>query len=141
MKSGYKQLFDLTGKTAVVTGGVGILGRRFCRGLAEFGAQVAVVDLREEDATALANELAADYGIRSAGFACNVADPASVRTMVENVVERFGAIHMHNNAASKSEDLDAFFAPFETTPLKSGAASCPSTSTACSSWRKLSASK
>jgi len=114
MKSGYKQLFDLTGKTAVVTGGVGILGRRFCRGLAEFGAQVAVVDLREEDATALANELAADYGIRSAGFACNVADPASVRTMVENVVERFGAIHiLHNNAASKSEDLDAFFAPFE----------------------------
>jgi Dehydrogenases with different specificities (related to short-chain alcohol dehydrogenases) len=86
----------------------------FCRGLAEFGAQVAVVDLREEDATALANELAADYGIRSAGFACNVADPASVRTMVENVVERFGAIHiLHNNAASKSEDLDAFFAPFE----------------------------
>ena len=34
-----------TGKTAVVTGAVGILGERFCRGLAEFGAQVAVVDL------------------------------------------------------------------------------------------------
>ena len=45
MKSHYKNLFDLRGKTAIVTGAVGILGQRFCRGLAEFGAQVAVVDL------------------------------------------------------------------------------------------------
>ena len=45
MKSHYKSLFELTGKTAIVTGAVGILGQGFCRGLAEFGAQVVVVDL------------------------------------------------------------------------------------------------
>ena len=48
MNSHYKQFFDLNGKTAVVTGGVGILGQRFCKGLAEFGAKVAVVDLDEK---------------------------------------------------------------------------------------------
>ena len=41
----YRDLFDLRGKVAVVTGGVGILGQHFCAGLAESGANVAVVDL------------------------------------------------------------------------------------------------
>ena len=45
MNSHFKALFDLSGKAAIVTGAVGILGQRFCRGLAEFGAKVAVVDL------------------------------------------------------------------------------------------------
>jgi NAD(P)-dependent dehydrogenase (short-subunit alcohol dehydrogenase family) len=114
MKSNYRNLFELKGKTAVVTGAVGILGQRFCRGLAEFGAQVVVVDLDQERCTALAGELERDYGTAALGAACNVADPASVANLVEQVVGRFGAIHvLHNNAASKSADLDAFFASTE----------------------------
>ncbi len=114
MKSTYKTLFELTGKTAVVTGAVGILGQRFCRGLAEFGAQVAVVDLDPDRCTALAGELEHNYGTRALGVACDVSDPSSVASMVGQVVKRFGAIHvLHNNAASKSADLDAFFASTE----------------------------
>ena len=114
MKSSYRSLFELTGKTAIVTGAVGILGQRFCRGLAEFGAQVAVVDLDPERCTAFAAELERDYGTSALGVACDVADPASVANMVDQVVKRFGAIHvLHNNAASKSADLDAFFASTE----------------------------
>jgi len=114
MKSSYKTLFELTGKTAIVTGAVGILGQRFCRGLAEFGAQVAVVDLDLERCDAFAAELERDYGTPALGIACDVADPASVGNMVDQVVKRFGAIHvLHNNAASKSADLDAFFASTE----------------------------
>src|SRR5271165_6579187 len=114
MKSHYKGLFELNGKTAVVTGAVGILGQRFCQGLAEFGAQVAVVDLDLDRCTAFARELECDYGTAALGVPCDVSDPASVANMVDEVVERFGAIHvLHNNAASKSADLDAFFAPTE----------------------------
>jgi NAD(P)-dependent dehydrogenase (short-subunit alcohol dehydrogenase family) len=114
MKSSYKSLFELKGKTAVITGAVGILGQRFCRGLAEFGAQVAVVDLDPVRCTAFAGELARDYGMPTLGVACDVSDPASVASMVDQVVKRFGAIHiLHNNAASKSSDLDAFFASTE----------------------------
>jgi NAD(P)-dependent dehydrogenase (short-subunit alcohol dehydrogenase family) len=114
MKSRYKNLFDLAGKTAIVTGAVGILGTRFCRGLAEFGAHVAVVDLDAERCQALAAELESDYGTSAFGVACDVSNPASVAAMLEAVVQRFGSVNiLHNNAASKSADLDAFFASTE----------------------------
>ena len=114
MKSQYKQLFDLTGKTAIVTGAVGILGQGFCKGLAEFGAQVAVVDLDQERCTKFAKELESEHGVNALGVACDVADPSSVANMVALVLAKFGAIHiLHNNAASKSSDLDAFFASTE----------------------------
>ncbi len=114
MNSRYKAQFELHGKTAVVTGAAGILGQHFCRGLAEFGARVAVVDLEEALCTELAASLTNDYGVQTVGLACNVADPASVGAMVRHVTETLGDIHvLHNNAASKTDDLDAFFAPVE----------------------------
>ena len=41
----YRGLFNLTGKTSIVTGGAGILGEHFCAGLADSGATVCTVDL------------------------------------------------------------------------------------------------
>lgn len=114
-----RALFDLAGKTAVVTGGAGILGRHFCHGLAEFGADVAVVDLDEARAQGLAAELTERHGVRSVGVGCDVADPDSVAAMLAAVVAELGDVHvLHNNAASKSADLDAFFAPFEAYALE-----------------------
>lgn len=110
----YRSLFDLTGKAAVVTGGAGILGRHFCAGLAESGARVAVVDVQEDKARELAQALSQRYNCKIIGIGCDVSDPASVKAMVEIVVAEFGQINiLHNNAAAKSDDLDAFFAPFE----------------------------
>jgi NAD(P)-dependent dehydrogenase (short-subunit alcohol dehydrogenase family) len=114
MNSRYRSLFELKGKHAIVTGAVGILGQRFCQGLAEFGAQVAVVDLDLDRCTAFAGDLERSHGTPALGVACDVSDPASVASMVDEVVRRFGAIDiLHNNAASKSADLDAFFASTE----------------------------
>ncbi len=114
MSSTYRTLFDLAGKTVIVTGGVGILGRGFCRGLAEFGANVVVADLRGDQAQEFAAELARDHGVGALGVACDVADEASVNDLVQRSLDRFGRIDgLHNNAASKSADLAAFFAPVE----------------------------
>lgn len=102
--------FRLDGKIALVTGGAGILGRQFCAGLVQAGASVAVVDLDQ----ASADDCARSLGSQSAGFACNVADPDSVAACVAAVLARFGAIDiLHNNAATKSDDLREFFTPFE----------------------------
>jgi NAD(P)-dependent dehydrogenase (short-subunit alcohol dehydrogenase family) len=114
MRSYYKNFFDLSGKSAIVTGATGILGKHFCEGLAEFGAKVAVVDLDVAKTEAAASKLSESFGVDALGVVCNVGDPLSVKNMVKQVVKRFGKIDiLHNNAASKSDDLDAFFAPLE----------------------------
>jgi NAD(P)-dependent dehydrogenase (short-subunit alcohol dehydrogenase family) len=113
MTSAYRELFSLKDRVAVVTGGAGILGREFCRGLAEHGARVAVLDLMGKAALELAERLRADTGAEVIGLACDVSAPDSVRAAVDQVTGEFGRIDvLLNNAASKS-DLSRFFAPFE----------------------------
>ena len=115
----YKALFDLSGKTAVVTGASGILGRHFCSGLAEMGSAVALVDIQESAVQDLASELNQKYGVKALSFVCDVSKPQSVADTVDRVVAEFGTINiLHNNAAAKSNDLDAFFASFEDCSLE-----------------------
>jgi len=110
----YKKLFDLSGKTAVITGANGILGRHFTTGLAEAGADVALLDIQIEGLAELTIQLSERYGIRAKSFVCDVSDPASVKKAIADVVSVFHHIDiLHNNAAGKSDDLEAFFAPFE----------------------------
>lgn len=117
-ESGFARLFDLSGKSAVVTGGCGILGRQFCAALAEFGARVAVVDLDGGAAATLANTIASRYGRQVIGLACDVSQPEQVEAMAARVAEAFGGIDiLLNNAASKSSSLDAFFEATETFSL------------------------
>ncbi|MES2236479.1 MAG: SDR family oxidoreductase [Pseudomonadota bacterium] len=102
--------FCMEGKVALVTGGAGILGRHFCEGLVQAGAQVAVVDVDAQ----LAQNIAANLGDQVAGFACDVSSSESVHACVAQVIERFGRIDvLHNNAATKTKDARAFFASFE----------------------------
>ncbi|KRE46297.1 SDR family NAD(P)-dependent oxidoreductase [Paenibacillus sp. Soil522] len=114
MNSYYKSMFELNGKTAIVTGGLGILGKRICSGLAEFGANVAVIDLDEKAASSFADELTKSYGTVCIGLGGDIASLDEVIRMVETIFIRFGSIDiLLNNAASKSSDLNSFFAPFE----------------------------
>jgi NAD(P)-dependent dehydrogenase (short-subunit alcohol dehydrogenase family) len=106
--------FGVSGRVALITGGAGILGQRFVETLHSAGASVAIVDLRLADAQAVAERC----GARALGFACDVADPSSVRQCVEAVVRHFGHIDiLHNNAATKTADPRQFFTPFEDYPL------------------------
>lgn len=110
----YKKLFDLSGKTAIVTGGIGILGKHFCSGLAEYGANLVVADLDEKSAQDFADQLSDQYHVKTLGIGCDVSKPEDVDKMVEKVTDEFAEINiLHNNAAGKSSDLNAFFSPFE----------------------------
>ncbi|WP_441237358.1 SDR family oxidoreductase [Bradyrhizobium sp. 930_D9_N1_4] len=110
----FKALFDLKGRTAVVTGGCGILGRRFADGLAEFGADVAIVDLDQATADDVAGDLAARHSVRAKGFGCDITNPEAVRATAEAIETGLGTVSiLLNNAASKTRDIDAFFAPVE----------------------------
>lgn len=111
--------FDLTGKVAVVTGAVGILGRHFCRGLAGAGAHVVAADLDAAAAEAFAGELQADHGVPCLGLGCDVSRPDDVERMMARILARFGRIDVaHSNAATKTADLEKFFAPLESYTLE-----------------------
>jgi NAD(P)-dependent dehydrogenase (short-subunit alcohol dehydrogenase family) len=109
---------QLSGKVALVTGGVGLLGRHFCEALAAAGAHVVVSDLDANACEDFSRQLEAGHGQRSIGIGCDVTDPASVDRMIETIMQMFGRLDVaHSNAATKTDDLSAFFAPLESYSL------------------------
>jgi len=106
--------FDLSGRATLVTGGAGILGRRFCRALAAHGALVAVLDLDGAAAEEVAARLIEEHNRPALAVAADVTDPRAVAAAVARVESELGPLRVVcNNAATKGDDLAAFFAPFE----------------------------
>ena len=89
---------DLSGKTAVVTGGGGILCSVMAQALAECGARVAVLDLRLEAAEKAAAEITAKGGT-AIGIACNVLERPSLEAAREKLHAVFGPCDILINGA------------------------------------------
>lgn len=107
-------LLDLNDRRVILTGGAGILGRVFADAFAAAGARVAIFDIDETAACAVATTVREKYRRTAIGVACDVADPASVEAAVARVIETWDGVDvLANNAASKSSSLENFFAPFE----------------------------
>ncbi len=100
-----QEKFDLTGRVAVVTGGVGLLGAEFCRTLAEAGAAVAVVDLNESASQAVAESLTSS-GYQSLSVPTDITRPDSVNGAVEKVWSVFGRIDILVNSAALDPKFD-----------------------------------
>jgi NAD(P)-dependent dehydrogenase (short-subunit alcohol dehydrogenase family) len=89
---------DLSGKTAVVTGGGGILCSGFSKALAECGANVAVLDLKKDMADKVAEEIN-NAGGRAIGVEANVLDHGSLEAAREAVNKAFGPCDILINGA------------------------------------------
>lgn len=85
-------LFDLTGRVALVTGGNGGLGLAMARGLAKAGAHVAILARNPDKNAAAVEELRALGGGDVLGLTCDVADDAQIAEAVEKVLAAFGRI-------------------------------------------------
>ncbi|MCE1253864.1 MAG: SDR family oxidoreductase [Anaerolineae bacterium] len=98
--------FKLDGQVAVVTGGAGLLGRQFCRTLAQAGASVIVADLNRETAVRVADGLKAE-GLSAAGVGVDITDPVSTHAMVEATVKTFGRLDVLVCSAAMDPKFDA----------------------------------
>jgi NAD(P)-dependent dehydrogenase (short-subunit alcohol dehydrogenase family) len=115
------ELFDLSGRVAVITGGAGMLGLVYAEAIGEAGGTPVLADLRHEAIDEGVMRLA-EAGIEALGVPVEVSDQASVERMVGEVVEKLGRIDiLVNNAALTvkvgSETMEGYFAPFERYPL------------------------
>lgn len=112
----YQDIFRIDGKVAVVTGGIGILGKGYCVALAEMGASVIVSDINAERCKSLAQEIEQNTGSYTYGLNVDLGDEVSVREWASRILDKFDKVDiLVNNAATKPE---GFFKPLDEYPLK-----------------------
>jgi gluconate 5-dehydrogenase len=87
-----RELFDLSGQTAIVTGGGSGLGLQMAEALAELGANMVLCARKPERCEEAAAALESAYGVEAIGLRCDVRDRAEIDAVVEATVERFGTI-------------------------------------------------
>lgn len=107
-----KELFDLTGKVAIVTGGGRGLGQQIAEGFAEAGAHVVVCSRKLEACQEVSEELK-KLGVDSLALKCDVTNPEDVKNVVEKTMEKFGHIDILVNNSGAS-----WGAPVEEMPLE-----------------------
>jgi dehydrogenase/reductase SDR family member 4 len=106
-----KNLFNLDGKVAIVTGASKGIGEAMARGMAEFGASVVISSRNQESVDEVAAQFKAD-GLEATGIACHVADHAHRINLIEKTLERYGRIDiLINNAGT-----NPYFGPIENMP-------------------------
>jgi NAD(P)-dependent dehydrogenase (short-subunit alcohol dehydrogenase family) len=96
-----KQLFDLSGRVAIVTGGSIGLGRQMAEGLAEAGANLVLCARKKERCEQAAEELS-PLGIQTLALGCDVKNPEDVRAVAESAQRKFGRIDILINNAGTS---------------------------------------
>jgi NAD(P)-dependent dehydrogenase (short-subunit alcohol dehydrogenase family) len=99
------QKFDLTAKVAIVTGGPGLLGKEFCRTLAEAGASVVVADINAKGVNAVASALI-ESGYHALGVATDITQPESVHALFQETVDTYGHLDILVNSAALDPKFD-----------------------------------
>jgi dehydrogenase/reductase SDR family protein 4 len=116
MTARFRELFDLTGKIALVTGASKGIGAAIARGLAEFGARVVVSSRKIDAVEVVAAELRTD-GLNASALAAHMGDAAAIKRLVEETTRLHGGIDiLVNNAATNpvyGPLLDADAAAFD----------------------------
>ena len=90
---------DLNGKVCVITGGGGVIGTAIAEALASAGVKVAILDIREDVAVALASDLTAKFNTTCAGLECNVLDKDSLIKAAAKIEEILGTVDILINGA------------------------------------------
>ena len=94
----YQNLFNLNDRVILITGAAGGLGQAMAVGLAEYGAQIALADLRLENINDILAQID-NLGKRAAAYKVDITDRNNITEMVEKVHKDFGRIDVLINSA------------------------------------------
>jgi len=86
------QLFNLGGRTALITGGSRGLGLQMAEALGEMGARVALTARKRDELDQAAAQLKSQLGIDAVPLECDMSDPAAIKPVVERAIAALGPI-------------------------------------------------
>jgi NAD(P)-dependent dehydrogenase (short-subunit alcohol dehydrogenase family) len=107
------ELFDIKGKTAVITGGSMGLGATCAEALAQKGVNLVLAARKKERCEKLCVDLEKEYGIQAQAAGCDVSKPEDCENLVNVAIERFGKIDILINNAGATWGADALEYPLD----------------------------
>jgi len=94
-------IFDLSGKVAIITGGAGMLGVQHAEAIAEVGGCPVLADIDETSARREAGKISDKYGVSCVGIKIDITNKDEVQTLCNTVLQKFGCVDiLINNAAN-----------------------------------------
>ncbi len=100
-------LFDLSGRVAVITGGAGLLGEQHATAIAIAGGIPVLVDIQEARARDRAAAIAETYGVSAFGCAVDITEQQAIESLLDQILSRFGRIDILINNAANNPKMEA----------------------------------
>jgi len=113
-KRSLKELMDLRGRVALVTGGGGNVGAVICESLAELGTAIVVLDVASEPCKAVAAQLKEQYSVDTIPIIIDLAQETALKTVPEKILDHFGRLDVLVNCAALvgTSQLGGWAVPF-----------------------------
>jgi NAD(P)-dependent dehydrogenase (short-subunit alcohol dehydrogenase family) len=113
-----KKIFDVSGKTIIITGAAGLLGEQYAEGLSQVGANVVLADVDFKKCKEKCIKLGKKYSVEPLPIKLDLTRSTSVRNMVKKVIKKYGKIDVLINNAAYQGDDKLRTTSFEKLPLK-----------------------
>ena len=108
--------FSLEGRTAIITGGSGGIGRACASAFAKAGANVVIASLPPDSVPPVVREVEA-MGVKGLGLSIDVSNAEQVRSMVDQTLSKFGRVDVLVNVAGGSYSRNPYMPSFKRAPL------------------------
>jgi NAD(P)-dependent dehydrogenase (short-subunit alcohol dehydrogenase family) len=122
MESLKKDLFDITGRVAIITGGTGLLGQQHAEAIAGAGGIPVLADIRLNGVDPESRAWEERFGDQASAVQADITDPESVKKLLATVLDRYGRVDiLINNAANNPKmehKADVEFSRLEFFPLE-----------------------
>jgi NAD(P)-dependent dehydrogenase (short-subunit alcohol dehydrogenase family) len=107
MSKSIKEIFDLTGRTAVITGGAGLLGVKHAEAIALAGGTPVLVDIAGDAAKQRARQIGAQHGVTALGLSCDITSPSDVQALLQRILDETGRVDILINNAANNPKAEA----------------------------------
>src|SRR5262245_28344664 len=101
------EIFDLTGRTAVITGGAGRLGVKHAEAVAMARGTPVLVDIAGDAAKECARQIGTRYGVKALALSCDISRPSDVQALLQRVLDETGRVDILINNAANNPKAEA----------------------------------